>query len=261
MPNWCYQHMTIAGNTKNLKAFRKAIHITEVAEAKVGNDDLQIANAETSDLPLDTNFVTDKVSEYDSLNHLFPTPQELRDTVAGSMQEGSDEALALAKQEVSNMEKYGHKNWYDWNNENWGTKWGACDLQVNDEINNQRLTMYYESAWSPASGLIKNISGQFPELIFAISYTEESCAFAGWQIFSNGYLIKEGNVPTELSRKLDRMHDEIGLLPDDDTTKNEKYQEFYELADEYRSRMTEVGDEDLEENITELVKKSKNVGK
>ena len=240
MPNWCYQQMRVVGDSKNLKKFRDDMKVTETTKAD------------------DTTEQT--VVTYDSLNHFFPTPQELSDTVAGSMQKGSDEALALAKQEVSNMEKYGHKNWYDWNNANWGTKWGACEISVND-LTNKQLSIYFESAWSPAGGLIENISGQYPELIFAISFTEESSAFAGWAIFHKGLTVNEGSVPTELSPKLNRLYEEIDLLPDDDTTKNEKYQEFYELADEYRSRMVEVGDEDLDEKIKVLMKQIKKVGK
>jgi len=251
MPNWCYQQMRVVGNSKNLKKFRDDMKVTEVREVKNENDTKELSNVITPTL---TTVI------YDSLNHFFPTPKDLQDTVAGSMKEGSPEALKLAKQEVSNMEKYGHKNWYEWNCENWGSKWGACDVTVT-ELWSKELNIYFESAWSPAGGLIENISGQYPELIFSISFTEESCAFAGWAIFHKGLTVHEGAVPTDLSPKLNRLYEEIGLLSDDDTTKDEKYQEFYELSDEYRSRMVEIGDEDLDAKMKVLMKQIKKVSK
>lgn len=235
--------MRVIGNSKNLKKFREDMKVTEVVENKKDDDTIE-----------------QTVVTFDSLNHFFPTPQELRDTVAGSVRDGSDEALALAKQEVSNMEKYGHKNWYDWNNANWGTKWGACEISVNN-LTNKELSISFESAWSPAGGLIENISGQYPKLIFSISFTEESNAFAGWAIFHKGLVVNEGEILQDLSPKLNRLYEEIGLLSDDDPTKNEKYESFHELADEYRNRMIEIADEDLEAKLKVLIKQIKRVGK
>lgn len=245
--------MSVFGNSQNLKKFREDMKVTEVKVTEVAELITEVAELKKADDTTEQTVVT-----YDSLNHFFPTPLDLQNTVAGSMKEGSDEALALAKQEVSNMEKYGHKNWYDWNNANWGTKWGACDVTVNN-LTSKELSIYFESAWSPAGGLIENISGQYPELIFSISFTEESNAFAGWAIFHKGLVVHEGSIPQDLSPKLNRLYEEIGLLPDDDTTKDEKYQEFYELSDEYRSRMVEIGDEDLDAKLKVLIKQIKQI--
>ena len=34
-----------------------------------------------------------------------------------------------AQQALDNIKKYGHKDWYDWSNANWGTKWNAYDVR------------------------------------------------------------------------------------------------------------------------------------
>lgn len=43
------------------------------------------------------------------------------------------------------------ENWYNWRIANWGTKWNACDLEVDyddvEDINN--ITYRFSTAWSP----------------------------------------------------------------------------------------------------------------
>jgi len=77
-------------------------------------------------------------------------------------------------------------NWYPWNNRNWGTKW---DVAIPDNDNDRETYMeetedeltasvYYNfnTAWDiPNEGLI-NLSSQYPEILFTLSYEEES----GW---------------------------------------------------------------------------------
>lgn len=70
------------------------------------------------------------------------------------------------------MRKYGHADWYHWSldGKNWGTKWGDCSL---DWENENLLT--FESAWSPISQSILDLFAKdFPNFIF--TYEEEQ----GW---------------------------------------------------------------------------------
>ena len=55
------------------------------------------------------------------LQEFIPVPQELRDTVSGSM--GEDKREAHEAQQKANVEKYGYANWYDFCVNEWGTKW------------------------------------------------------------------------------------------------------------------------------------------
>jgi len=42
-------------------------------------------------------------------------------------------------------EKYGKNNWYDWSIDNWGTKWNACNTEV--EQRDGTLMYRFETAW------------------------------------------------------------------------------------------------------------------
>lgn len=76
-----------------------------------------------------------------------------------------------------------------WSEKLWGTKWGDVDTVVLSDglVRGQKVTsICFRSAWSPADQLIKNISAQFPELVFGLSYTEEADQFCGYQIWKGG---------------------------------------------------------------------------
>ena len=173
MPNWCNQYGEVRGSNKELKRFIEAIRIEQTEEWKA--------------IPEWNR------TEWD-MNQLFPIPTELHETVSGYV--GEEKAEEHRKQQESNLAKYGHKDWYDWANANWDTKWGACRVDFDEDTfdeNSNSITLYWESAWSPAVGLIKNISAQFPELVFGMHFTEEANFFAGYMVFHNGEVVAEGD--------------------------------------------------------------------
>lgn len=180
MPNWCTQYGEVRGTNKELKRFIEAI--------RVEHDD------EWKSLP-------DYDKSYWDMNQLFPIPTELHETIAGGYGYNEDgtkkpEQIALEEQQAKNVAKYGYKDWYDWANANWDTKWGVCRLDFDedefDETSNS-IMLRWESAWSPAVGLVKNISAQFPELVFGMHFTEEANFFAGYMVFHKGEVVAEGD--------------------------------------------------------------------
>jgi hypothetical protein len=180
MPNWCQQYGEVRGSNKELKRFIEAIRIEQTEEWKA----LPEWNRNNWDM-----------------NQLFPIPTELHETVAGFLGKDEDgnpkpEQIALEEQQKRNIDKYGHKDWYDWANENWDTKWGACNVDFDEnrfEENSTSIDIHWESAWSPAVGLIRNISAKFPELVFGMHFTEEANFFAGYMVFHKGEMVAEGD--------------------------------------------------------------------
>jgi hypothetical protein len=213
MPNWCNQYGEVRGSNKELKRFIEAIRIEQTEEWKA--------------IPEWNR------TEWD-MNQLFPIPTELHETVSGYV--GEEKAEEHRKQQESNLAKYGHKDWYDWANANWDTKWGACRVDFDEDTfdeNSNSITLYWESAWSPAVGLMRNISEQFPELVFGMHFTEEADFFAGYMVFHKGEIVAEGEHGMEGQPEYD----------DDDENFDEKYSEWkdaltFEIAEGMDTAMT-----------------------
>lgn len=108
------------------------------------------------------------------LMEFMPTPQELVDTVAGWM--GEDKQAAHEAQQAANIEKYGFKDWYDWNVNNWGTKWDF-ELENKDRVDANTLTAAFDSAWAPPI----NAYARLELLGFEVTayYYEPGMAFVG----------------------------------------------------------------------------------
>ena len=113
------------------------------------------------------------------LSEFFPTPQELVDTVAGFP--GEDLREAHEAQEKRNLEKYGYKNWYDWNVANWGTKWDiGGDDGLTQRLDENTLQASFDSAWAPPCQAYEKLI----ELGFYIKayYNEPGMCFCGvWE--------------------------------------------------------------------------------
>jgi hypothetical protein len=190
MPNWCYNELEVHGEVSELRRLVDATKTTYKDEE------------------------TGKTKETTGLNHLFPCPEELTNTVSGWLGDGEDQKKLEEKQEV-NIKKYGHRDWYSWCCSNWGTKWGACEfdwtsfITENDKVDDDAkyIGAYFESAWSPAEGLIRQISKQFPTLVFSLVYTEEGDAFVGCSVFRNGEMKYEEGEEPQMPKKLAKLFD------------------------------------------------------
>jgi hypothetical protein len=108
------------------------------------------------------------------LMEFLPTPQDLVDTVAGFV--GEDKEAAHLAQQARNIELYGAKDWYDWNVNNWGTKWDFS-LDSVDRADANTVTASFDSAWSPPIAAY----GRLVELGFEIEafYNEPGMCFCG----------------------------------------------------------------------------------
>ena len=88
-------------------------------------------------------------NEFD-FNNVIPMPNELTDTVSGSENAKPD---WQKKQSEKLKAKYGADNWYDWSNNNWGTKWNACDVNV--EQNKNVLNYTFDTAWDAPREIVR----------------------------------------------------------------------------------------------------------
>ena len=74
------------------------------------------------------------------------------------------------------------EGWYEWNVENWGTKWN-CDAQdwvkvENPNADESSVTFWFDSAWSPPTALYEFIEAT-STLNIKASYNEGGMGFVG----------------------------------------------------------------------------------
>ena len=50
----------------------------------------------------------------------------------------------------------GRPNWYDWNRENWNTKWGAYSFELNEDDENT-LSFNFQTAWNIPTPIMNKI--------------------------------------------------------------------------------------------------------
>lgn len=188
MPNWVQIRFTVTGTPEQLKNFRSA-----VAREDANGDDL-------ADEP-DFDF-----------NRILPMPQELTETTSGSMgsigydafygdcsailqypwvkNEGittGEELMGFLDEKdpnyriegtkyYQNIQKYGVPTWYEWAVEHWGTKWNAGNVCI-EELSDTRLEVYFDTAWSFPTPIIRQMIAMFPQLSFDGQADEEGGFF------------------------------------------------------------------------------------
>ena len=102
----------------------------------------------------------------------------------------------LGQDERKACEDKGIDNWYDWSVGNWGTKWEASDLNLDDEGTYDdcaHVTVSFSTAWSPPVNFYETLYENMnydcddmgdPEFKIRATYYEPGCDFIG--IWENG---------------------------------------------------------------------------
>lgn len=126
-----------------------------------------------------------------------------------------DEALRLSRQYLRNIADTGFKDWHGWSVKNWGTKWNAYKQHF-EEPN----IIWFATAWSDVSELIRKVSEKFPDVEFSYAYADEDTGCnTGSVIFKNGI----GEVYHPVDQSVEAYELAFELNPDS--------QQYYELTD------------------------------
>jgi hypothetical protein len=87
------------------------------------------------------------------MQSFFPCPEDLINTVSGSVGGSDTEQRAHNARKIYNERTYGHEDWYGWRTAEWGTKWDvgrdadAKKIRLKKEATSVNLN--FDSAWSP----------------------------------------------------------------------------------------------------------------
>lgn len=178
MPNWVSNGIVIEGSDTDVQEFLEKAK--KVHEAPSGY----------------------RIDEDDSFRfwNFIPVPKEVWDEYYPNG-EGS---LSMDDQ------KRNPNNWYDWNINNWGTKWEACRPSTDFELNHTHKTgtahIEFDTAWAPPEFVFQAMVAQHPNLKFKIRSVEEQ----GWGMEWRGWdgllgLVKEWDIPDSHAEHMEHM--------------------------------------------------------
>ena len=170
----------------------------------------------------------DAFNRMELLNEFIPVPKPLH-IISGYIADPVEQAK-LEAATAQNKADYGYDNWYDYCVNEWGTKWdvGAEGYEV--EIEDGRLTMSFDSAWSPPIQAYEKLT----ELGFEVRayYYESGMCFAG--IWEDGiddfYDLSDCSNADEMEQALPTVLDEMFCISEsvrDYEAENEEDEELY----------------------------------
>ena len=161
MPNWCNNLLLLSGSPAAIADFQEKFE----SRAVIVDPD------EPARLP----------SKVGLLSAFVPIPLELVNRPAM--------APGACSSDVQLIAKYGARDWYEWCNKNWGTKWDVMADGVGFDEEGVFLVAYFESAWAPPVPGIRAISELFPDVQFDLRYEEPGCDFEGQFVALNGKVL------------------------------------------------------------------------
>ena len=212
MPNWCSNELVIKGEEKILKAFAmfaKSYNEGNFCKNNPRSNDFSVIDAQrfiprpksldiTSGTSVDYGLAilkSEQEGDHTQLDEIkrYPWAKKTwsRKTLINFMIKNKYADIEQAKIALENIKKYGCKDWYEWDINNWGTKWNFCDATVTEFFEDGELVYHFETAWSPPIPVIIKMGEMFPQLRFELDYIEEGMAFKGTLIIDKGKIIKD----------------------------------------------------------------------
>ena len=133
------------------------------------------------------------------VDKFIPYPQEFKklDKKAKEYQEKLKTLPEEIKKDMPYWIKDGfNSGGHQWCIENWGTKWGICNAELENADYASADSILYEleytfdTAWSPPTPVVKKMSEMFPSLTFTLKYFDGSMGFNGRYTCKNGEVIE-----------------------------------------------------------------------
>jgi hypothetical protein len=139
MPNWCTNRVHISGSAEDVAAFKTLVRGSSSYENTF------------------------------SFQSILPCPQDLLDVTDDAPSDYKDQLFL----------DYGYCNCYDWQVNNWGTKWDASDCYLDYE-EEESACWQFETVRIPPEGIYEELSNRFPNLSISWFYDEPSMQISGY---------------------------------------------------------------------------------
>lgn len=176
MPNWIINKLSFEGNKNRIEEVMshistedemidfnkviprpKSLDITSGSKTDLGLDLIRhLENGDSSSLLKRYSYFKNNDKSFDVwVNDLLK-------------EEDIEKTMEVGRIALENEKIYGHKDWYSWSIDNWGTKWNTSQSYLcNDEI-------VFETAWSNPFPVILKLSEDFPDLVVKLKFADES---------------------------------------------------------------------------------------
>ena len=148
MPNWCYNRVSIY--SENIDQVTELFDIFNNPE------------------PFNALIPSPKWSETPNEDGELPVLEEHKD---------SDGKVLFTTHKFPKSGKTDDR-WYDWQIQNWGTKWEPADLSV--EQCEQEVELSFNTAWSPPEDICRAIRNKYPDISVSWFYDEPGMEVAGY---------------------------------------------------------------------------------
>lgn len=182
MPNWVYNGLTVEGNPEQVDALIAQMNTPFVDYIKPNGD------------------LAYSVTQRKYVNPIF----SFRNIVAPTDLDAYHSQPTFPEKFDMN---FAGNDWYNFNNREWGTKW---DVAVAEDdkypttymegpvANGENKVVYYnfETAWSRPLPALEKLSAQYPNLLFTLSYEEET-GWGGEMEFLRGTVISNSEYDTK----------------------------------------------------------------
>ena len=99
----------------------------------------------------------------------------------------------------------GYANWYDWRLDNWGVKWDASELMFEDEplfkeesLGNPDLVVTFNTPWGPPTGILQNLTKQYPDAIFILRWADaDDYGYGQGILYAEAGIVSEREIEDE----------------------------------------------------------------
>lgn len=214
MPNWVRTRLTFNGEQNRVAEIKELVKTTgKNAQGKYTNEfdfnkvipmpeELNIPSSSSGDLGMRYLLLNAKHSflwtedDRSFMEHMEKVKEENPDRF--------NEDIELGKKYLSNIAKYGYKDWYEWSCNNWGTKWNASEIEwIADNC------VEFETAWSFCHPIVKKLSEMFPDVAIKAEWSDEDAGSNTGSIeICNKVYISE-NYPDDGSNEAYKLYKEL----------------------------------------------------
>lgn len=207
MPNWVKHSFVVTGEAAALAAFKEGVRLANPSAPDDEDkaipfsfkrilpmpEELDIETSSDGDLGI-AALTGNGLSSVLSYGWVAAEGVTTQEQLVAMLREKRPHALALGQKYIDNMAKFGVATWYAWCNQNWETKWDACDGHLQEQADGS-LKYFFETAWSFPRPVFEQLAKMFPDVVVKGTVDEEGGYFYGEFALENGTLavdFKEG---------------------------------------------------------------------